>query len=185
MDRLAKMLQKETVLLADGAWGTEFFKRGLMQGCPPDEWNLTHPEIVKEITGEYLDAGSRIILTNTFGANRFRMEPHGLSERVRDINLRRRRPGARRGGGARAHRGRHRPFGAVPRPRRGIGSRPVRRLLGAGPRPRRGRRRPDRRGVDDGRRGDGRRRERGSGGHRAPRRGQHDLQPAPPTATGR
>lgn len=87
MDVLAKKLGEETVLLADGAWGTEFFKRGLMQGSPPDEWNLTHPEIVKEITGEYLDAGSGIILTNTFGANRLRMEPHGLSDRVRDLNL--------------------------------------------------------------------------------------------------
>ena len=75
------------MLLADGAWGTEFFKRGLMQGSPPDEWNLTHPEIVREITREYLEAGADIvILTNTFGANRFRLEPHGLSERVREIN---------------------------------------------------------------------------------------------------
>ncbi len=83
---LAKTLADGQVVLADGAWGTEFFRRGLMQGCPPDEWNLTHPEIVKEVTYEYLDAGSRIILTNTFGANRFRLEPHGLSSRVREIN---------------------------------------------------------------------------------------------------
>jgi 5-methyltetrahydrofolate--homocysteine methyltransferase len=74
------------VLLADGAWGTEFFKRGLMQGSPPDEWNLTHPEIVAEITSEYLGAGANIILTNSFGSNRFRLEPHGLSGQVREIN---------------------------------------------------------------------------------------------------
>ena len=74
------------MLLADGAWGTEFFKRGLMQGSPPDEWNLTHPEIVAEITSEYLEAGANIILTNSFGANRFRLEPHGLSGQVREIN---------------------------------------------------------------------------------------------------
>jgi 5-methyltetrahydrofolate--homocysteine methyltransferase len=80
--------EKGRVLLADGAWGTEFFKRGLMQGCPPDEWNLSHAEIVEEITGEYLDAGAEVILTNTFGANSCRLESHGLSDRAREINLR-------------------------------------------------------------------------------------------------
>jgi 5-methyltetrahydrofolate--homocysteine methyltransferase len=76
------------VLLADGAWGTEFFKRGLMQGSPPDEWNLTHPEIVREITREYREAGAEIILTNTFGASRLRLEAHGLADRAREINVR-------------------------------------------------------------------------------------------------
>ncbi|HTO23794.1 MAG TPA: homocysteine S-methyltransferase family protein [Spirochaetia bacterium] len=78
--------QKGTVLVADGAWGTEFFKRGLMQGSPPDEWNLAHPEMVRDVTREYVEAGADIVLTNTFGANRFRLEPHGLSRRVQDIN---------------------------------------------------------------------------------------------------
>jgi len=78
--------QKGTVLVADGAWGTEFFKRGLMQGSPPDEWNLAHPEMVREVTREYVEAGADIVLTNTFGANRFRLEPHGLSRQVQDIN---------------------------------------------------------------------------------------------------
>jgi 5-methyltetrahydrofolate--homocysteine methyltransferase len=87
MEILGKKWEKGAVLLADGAWGTEFFKRGLMQGCPPDEWNLTHPEMVREVTEEYLAAGANVILTNTFGANRFRLEPHGLSGRVREINI--------------------------------------------------------------------------------------------------
>jgi 5-methyltetrahydrofolate--homocysteine methyltransferase len=86
MEILGRKWEKGTVLLADGAWGTEFFKRGLMQGSPPDEWNLTHPEIVREITAEYLAAGAHVILTNSFGSNRFRLEPHGLSGRVREIN---------------------------------------------------------------------------------------------------
>ncbi len=76
------------MLLADGAWGTELFKRGLMQGSPPDEWNLTHPEIVQEIAREYRDAGAQVILTNTFGASRLRLESHGLAEQAREINLR-------------------------------------------------------------------------------------------------
>jgi 5-methyltetrahydrofolate--homocysteine methyltransferase len=78
--------RKGTVLVADGAWGTEFFKRGLMQGSLPDEWNLTHPEIIREITREYRDAGADIILTNSFGANRYSLEHHGLSARVAEIN---------------------------------------------------------------------------------------------------
>lgn len=86
MEVLGRTWKKGSVLIADGAWGTEFFKRGLMQGSPPDEWNLTHPEIVREITAEYLEAGANVILTNTFGANRFRLEPHGLSDRVAEIN---------------------------------------------------------------------------------------------------
>jgi len=86
MQILGTTWKKGSVLLADGAWGTEFFKRGLMQGSPPDEWNLTHSEIVREITRDYLEAGADVILTNTFGANRCRLEHHGLSDRVRDIN---------------------------------------------------------------------------------------------------
>ncbi len=86
MQILGKKWEKGAVLLADGAWGTEFFKRGLMQGSPPDEWNLDHPEIVREITREYLEAGADIVLTNTFGANRFRLEPHGLSDAGAEIN---------------------------------------------------------------------------------------------------
>jgi 5-methyltetrahydrofolate--homocysteine methyltransferase len=86
MDVRGTLWQNGEVLVADGAWGTEFFKRGLMQGSPPDEWNITHPEIVREITREYVDAGADIVLTNTFGANRFRLEAHGLSDRVEAIN---------------------------------------------------------------------------------------------------
>ncbi len=57
-----------------------------MQGSPPDEWNLTHPDIVRDITREYCEAGADIVLTNTFGANRFRLEAHGLSARTKEIN---------------------------------------------------------------------------------------------------
>jgi 5-methyltetrahydrofolate--homocysteine methyltransferase len=87
MDILGKKWETGRVLIADGAWGTEFFKRGVMQGVPPDEWNLSHPDIVKEITLEYLRAGAEVILTNTFGANRIRLEAHGLAAKVREINV--------------------------------------------------------------------------------------------------
>ena len=87
MEVLGSEWRKGRVLVADGAWGTEFFKRGLMQGNPPDEWNVSHPQIVKEITAEYLEAGAEVILTNTFGASRLRLDLHGLADKARQINL--------------------------------------------------------------------------------------------------
>jgi 5-methyltetrahydrofolate--homocysteine methyltransferase len=57
-------------VLADGAWGTELQKRGLAVGASPDLWNLEHPELVAAVAQSYVDAGSRVILTNTFRANR-------------------------------------------------------------------------------------------------------------------
>jgi len=74
------------VQVADGAWGTELFKLGLTHGKCPEEWNLSHPDVVRKIAENYLAAGSDIILTNTFGANRFQLERYGLGERVKEIN---------------------------------------------------------------------------------------------------
>ncbi|MFQ3619790.1 MAG: homocysteine S-methyltransferase family protein [Spirochaetales bacterium] len=76
----------EGILLADGAWGTELLKRGLVQGNPAEEWNLSHPKEVQAIAKEYLQAGSRIILTNTFQGTRFQLSRHGLGEKTRYIN---------------------------------------------------------------------------------------------------
>lgn len=87
MQILGRPWRRGEVLLADGAWGTEFHRRGLMQGNPSDEWNLTHPDMVREVTREYLEAGASVILTNTFGANRIRLDQHGLADRTRAINL--------------------------------------------------------------------------------------------------
>jgi methionine synthase I (cobalamin-dependent) len=71
-------------VLADGAWGTELQKRGLPVGELPDLWNLTHPETVADIARAYVEAGSRVILTNSFRANRIALGLHGA--RVREIN---------------------------------------------------------------------------------------------------
>jgi methionine synthase I (cobalamin-dependent) len=73
-------------ILADGAMGTMLFANGLQFGDPPEVWNLTQPEVVRRIHRGYLDAGSRIIMTNTFGGNRLRLGLHGLSERVDHLN---------------------------------------------------------------------------------------------------
>jgi len=73
-------------VVTDGAWGTELQARGLAIGDFPDTWNLTHPERVAEVAEAYVEAGSRVILTNTFGANRLRLASHNLGERVKEIN---------------------------------------------------------------------------------------------------
>lgn len=73
-------------VVTDGAWGTQLQQRGLPVGECPDAWNLSHPNRVEEVAKAYVDAGSRIILTNTFGANRFILARHNLSDRVPEIN---------------------------------------------------------------------------------------------------
>jgi len=76
----------EKPLLADGAWGTELFKRGFEQGDCPEEWNLTHPDDIKSIAEDYARAGSDIILTNTFGGNRIKLTHYGLENKTTELN---------------------------------------------------------------------------------------------------
>ena len=57
------------VFITDGAWGTELQARGLAPGAAPDIWNLTRPQIVEAVARAYVEAGSQVILTNTFRAN--------------------------------------------------------------------------------------------------------------------
>ena len=57
------------MLITDGAWGTELQARGLPPGTMPDTWNLAHPECVEAVARAYVEAGSQVILTNTFRAN--------------------------------------------------------------------------------------------------------------------
>ena len=84
---LAPLLAQGPVL-TDGAWGTQLQARGLTPGEFPDSWNLTHPARVTEVARAYVQAGSRIILTNTFGANRVRLADHGLADQTVAINRR-------------------------------------------------------------------------------------------------
>lgn len=74
-------------ILTDGAWGTELQRRGLGLGECPDSWNLNNPEVVEEVARAYVEAGSQVILTNTFRSNRITLAGHGLVDRVREINL--------------------------------------------------------------------------------------------------
>jgi 5-methyltetrahydrofolate--homocysteine methyltransferase len=75
-----------TPVICDGAWGTELQKRGLTPGMPSDELNLSSPDQVEEVARSYVDAGSHIILTNTFGASRISLKKYGLADKSTEIN---------------------------------------------------------------------------------------------------
>ena len=77
MHSLIKQLLARGPVITDGAWGTQLQARGLGLGEFPDLWNLLHPDRVLEVARAYVDAGSQVILTNTFGANRVRLAEHG------------------------------------------------------------------------------------------------------------
>lgn len=74
-------------MLSDGAMGTMLDERGIFIGRCYEELNLSQPEIVASVHAEYLDVGAEIIETNTFGGNCYRLERHGLRDKVRAINL--------------------------------------------------------------------------------------------------
>jgi methionine synthase I (cobalamin-dependent) len=80
------LLAEDGPILADGAMGTMLFSAGLQFGDPPEVWSLSHPDVVRRIQRGYLEAGSRILLTNTFGGNRLRLGLHGLQDRVAELN---------------------------------------------------------------------------------------------------
>jgi methionine synthase I (cobalamin-dependent) len=73
-------------VVLDGAWATQLQQLGLPIGACPDAWNLTQPAKIEEVAHAYVEAGSRVILTNTFGANRFTLARHGLADKVVEIN---------------------------------------------------------------------------------------------------
>ncbi len=86
MDRAEFLkLLKDKVLVLDGAMGTMLHKLGFTKGCP-DELNLKNPELIKSIHKSYADAGANIIITNTFGANRLKLNEYGLGEKTTEIN---------------------------------------------------------------------------------------------------
>ncbi len=86
MNPLQQLLQTEDHILLDGAMGTILMGRGLEQGAPPESWNLTHPEQIRDVHQEYIEAGSRLILANSFGGTRHRLKLHKLDDRVIEIN---------------------------------------------------------------------------------------------------
>ncbi|GAB1470890.1 bifunctional homocysteine S-methyltransferase/methylenetetrahydrofolate reductase [Chloroflexota bacterium] len=82
---LLEILAKKT-LLADGAMGTMLHARGVGFDKCFDELNLTNPAAVADVHREYIEAGAELVITNTFGANRYKLSKHGLKGDVAEIN---------------------------------------------------------------------------------------------------
>lgn len=76
---------RESLLIGDGAMGTELWRRGFPQGLPPEQANLSAPDLVRTIHRDYLLAGAQIVTTNTFGANPLRLQRYGLDGQLKDI----------------------------------------------------------------------------------------------------
>lgn len=88
MHALLEGLLTHKPVITDGAWGTQLQARGLGLGEFPDTWNLAHPDKVAEVAKAYVDAGSQVILTNTFGSNRIRLAENGAAGKLEEINRR-------------------------------------------------------------------------------------------------
>jgi methionine synthase I (cobalamin-dependent) len=86
MHELLRELTSAGPVITDGAWGTQLQDRGLEVGACPDEWNLSHSDLVEEVARAYVEAGSQVIITNTFGANRFTLARYDLDAKVVEIN---------------------------------------------------------------------------------------------------
>jgi len=84
---LREYLSRGKALVADGATGTMLMAAGLPAGTAPELWNVEQPEKILALHRAYLEAGSQIILTNTFGGTRLKLSKVGLGERARELNL--------------------------------------------------------------------------------------------------
>jgi len=87
MSRIKEKIKEKGYLLADGATGTNLFDMGLESGYPPELWNLEYPERVLMNHQNFINAGSDILLTNSFGANEFRLALHNAEKKVHEINF--------------------------------------------------------------------------------------------------
>jgi methionine synthase I (cobalamin-dependent)/5,10-methylenetetrahydrofolate reductase len=86
MHRFLEVLS-EGPLLFDGAVGTEFYRRGVYLTNNFEELNLTQPHLVRSVHEEYVKSGAQVITTNSYGANRLRLERFGLGDRAKEFNL--------------------------------------------------------------------------------------------------
>lgn len=87
VNKIQSLILKNGYLLSDGAMGTMLFASGLEHGGAPELWNVEEPERVAAVHKAYIEAGSRLLLTNTFGGSRLRLSLHHLEHRVAELNI--------------------------------------------------------------------------------------------------
>jgi homocysteine S-methyltransferase len=83
----SRILSADRVIVCDGAMGTMIHSKGVPLGQSFDEVNIDGPAVVEGIHKAYVEAGAEILETNTFGANRIKLENYGLSHKVRELNI--------------------------------------------------------------------------------------------------
>ncbi len=81
-----RRLKERKILVSDGGWGTELAKKGFGGGSCPELLNVEEPDVIRELARSYVDAGSDIILTNTFGGNPFKLARYGIDDRLEELN---------------------------------------------------------------------------------------------------
>lgn len=86
MGKILDRLKSNEILVSDGAWGTVLHEKGLAVGECPELWNRDHPDVIVEIAESYIDAGSDLIETNSFGASPAKLAHYGLKSRAFELN---------------------------------------------------------------------------------------------------
>ncbi|MED5313708.1 MAG: betaine--homocysteine S-methyltransferase [Pseudomonadota bacterium] len=87
MTTLDELVAEKGWVIADGATGTNYFKLGLETGYPPELWNIERPDDVAGLHSAFIESGSQLVLTNSFGGTHHRLRLHGAQDRVTELNL--------------------------------------------------------------------------------------------------
>ena len=86
MKNLLERIAQGDVLISDGAMGTFLHAKGLAAGECPESWCMSHPDVVRGIAEAYIEAGSDVVETNSFGGSSFKLKPYGAAGRVAEFN---------------------------------------------------------------------------------------------------